>query len=434
MQFHKIESRFPDFGINKKQDISRLVYEISKREKILPEIVINSLGFNNFETVKKELIKRRFPYSFAHNEVIKPYLPKIKLDIARSFDVNNSKFNPRKILIEKPVAFSYLKNRFKVFFPKAKFIEILSLKNFILENKKSGETNYNKRRDMVFITNEKYDFFKKCPCTKGAIGCGYNIFNLGFGCIFDCAYCYLQEYNNTPGLIFPANIDKFFEEFKYYKKPKMRIGTGEFSDSLMLDHITEYSLSIIEFFDEHKDTLFEFKTKSSNIDNLLKAKHSGNIVTSWSLNPQKIIDKNEFLTAGLNERLVSARKCADAGYKVGFHFDPVIYFKEWEREYADVIDLLFSKIRPLDIAWISIGTFRFKPELKLIIENRFPDNDILDEELLLGYDNKLRYPYKLRYNIYRFLLNTLKKYSKKLRIYLCMEEASIWKKLRNVTK
>ncbi len=214
----------------------------------------------------------------------------------------------------------------------------------------------------------------------------------------------------------------------------MRIGTGEFSDSLMLDHITEYSLSIIEFFDEHKSTLFEFKTKSSNIDNLLKAKHSGNIVTSWSLNPQKIIDKNEFLTAGLNERLVSARKCADAGYKVGFHFDPVIYFKEWEREYADVIDLLFSKIRPLDIAWISIGTFRFKPKLKLIIENRFPDNDILDEELLLGYDNKLRYPYKLRYNIYRFLLDTLKKHSKKLRIYLCMEEASIWEKLRNVTK
>ena len=151
-------------------------------------------------------------------------------------------------MIEKSAAFSYLKNRFKVFFPKAKFIEILSLKNFILENKKSGETNYNKRRDMVFITNEKYDFFKKCPCTKGAIGCGYHVFNLGFGCIFDCSYCYLQEYNNAPGLIFPANIDKFFEEFENYKKPRMRIGTGEFSDSLMLDHVTGYSSAIIEFF------------------------------------------------------------------------------------------------------------------------------------------------------------------------------------------
>nr|MBU1328093.1 hypothetical protein [Candidatus Omnitrophota bacterium] len=430
MQFHKIVSKFPDFGINKKQEILRLLYEISKREKISSERILNSLDYNNFKTIKKELLKRRFPYSFAHNKEIKPYLPKFELYPGRSFDVKKSKFNPKKILIEKSLTSNYLKDRFKAFFPKAKFIEIASLENFILENKKSGETNYNKRRDIVFITNEKYDFFKKCPCTKDAIGCGYNIFNLGFGCIFDCTYCYLQEYSNIPGLIFPANIERFFEKFKYYKKSKMRIGTGEFSDSLMLDHITEYSLSIIEFFDEHKDTLFEFKTKSSNIDNLLKAKHSGNIVTSWSLNPQKIIDKNEFLTASLNERLVSARKCVDAGYKVGFHFDPVIYFKEWEREYADVIDLLFSKIKPLDIAWISIGTFRFKPELKPIIENRFPNNNILDEELLLGYDNKLRYPYKLRYDIYKFLLNTFKKHYKNLPVYLCMEEISMWQALR----
>ena len=132
----------------------------------------------------------------------------------------------------------------------------------------------------------------------------------------------------------------------------------------MLDHITEYSPAIIEFFNKHEDATFEFKTKSSNIDNLLKVKHSGNIVASWSLNPQKIIDKNEFFTADLSERLASAEKCAKAGYKIGLHFDPIIYFKGWEREYGEVIDLLFGKIKPKDIAWISMGTFRFKPELE----------------------------------------------------------------------
>ena len=212
----------------------------------------------------------------------------------------------------------------------------------------------------------------------------------------------------------------------------MRIGTGEFSDSLMLDHITEYSLSIIEFFNKHKDALFEFKTKSSNVGTVLKAKHSGNIVVSWSLNPQKTIDKNEFFTASLSERLGSAKKCSLAGYKIGFHFDPVIYFKGWEREYERTIDLLFSSIKPGNIAWISIGTFRFKPELKPIIENRFPDNEILDEELLPGYDNKLRYPYGLRYNMYKFLLSAFERYSKKIPIYLCMEETSMWQDLKSV--
>ena len=426
---NKIAFYFPGFGVNKRREIERLVYEISKREKIPPEKILNSIDSNNFETVKKGLLKRRFPYSCAHNEAIKPYLPKVGIDPAQSFDINNSKFNPQKILIEKSAASSYLNNRFKAAFPKAAFTEIPSLKSFIRDNRKSGMPSYNKRRDMVFITNERYDFFKKCPCTKSAIGCGYHIFNLGFGCIFDCTYCYLQEYNNAPGLIFPANIDKFFERFKRYKKPKMRIGTGEFSDSLMLDHITEYSLPIIEFFSKHKNVLFEFKTKGSNIENLLKAKHGGNIVASWSLNPQRIIDKNEFFTAGLNERIKSAEKCIKAGYKIGIHFDPVIYFKEWKKEYANVIDLLFSRIKPWDIAWISIGTFRFKPELKPIIENRFPDNKILDGELLLGYDNKLRYPYGLRYNMYKFLLNALKRHSKKVPVYLCMEEFEMWKDL-----
>jgi len=429
MQFHKIASKFRSFGVNKKQEITRLAYEISKIEKTKPEKILDSVGSDDFEAVKKCLLRRRFPYSFAHNEIIKPYLPKIKFDPSLVFDTSNPGFNPREIFIEKPADSSYLKNRFKLYFPKAKFITISSLKSFMQDNRKSGLADYNKRRDRVFITNEKHDFFKRCPCTKGAIGCGYNIFNLGFGCIFDCTYCYLQEYNNAPGLIFPANIDRFFEEFNHYRKPRMRMGTGEFSDSLMLDRITEYSRPIIEFFGKHRDTLFEFKTKSSDIGNILKARHSGNIVVSWSLNPQKIIDKNEFFTAGLNERIDSAKKCADMGYKTGFHFDPVIHFDGWEKEYANVIDLLFSKVKPKDIAWISMGTFRFKPELKPIIENRFPANDILDGELLLGYDNKLRYPHSLRCAIYEFLLRTFKKHSKKLTIYLCMEDISVWKDL-----
>ena len=430
MQFREIESRFPDFGVNKKQEISRLVYEISKREKTQPQKILASIGSGNFETVKKELLKRRFPYASLNNDAARPYLPKLELDPKNSFNKDKYKLNPKKVFVEKSIGLAQLKNNFKAFFPEAEFIEIGSLKKINNGNRRPGIAGYNKRRDAIFLSNERYDFFKKCPCTKGAIRCGYHIFNLGFGCIFDCSYCYLQEYNNAPGLIFPANMNKYFEEFERYKRPKMRIGTGEFSDSLMLDHITEYSPAIIEFFRKHKDVTFEFKTKSSNINNLLKAKHSGNIVVSWSLNPQKIIDKNEFFTASLSERLASAEKCAEAGYEIGLHFDPIIYFKGWEREYSGVIDLLFDKIKAREIAWISLGTFRFKPELKLIIENRFPENNILDEELLLGYDNKLRYPYGLRLEIYKFLLTALKKHSKKLPVYLCMEESSLWKALR----
>jgi spore photoproduct lyase len=206
----------------------------------------------------------------------------------------------------------------------------------------------------------------------------------------------------------------------------MRLGTGEFSDSLMLDHITGYSIEIIEFFKKHPDIKFEFKTKSINIENLLKARHAGNIVVAWTFNPQKIIDENEFYTPSLSKRIEAAKKCVEAGYKISCHFDPVIYFNGWRKEYEKVLELLFSSIRPADIAWLSIGTLRFNPRVKQIIEARFPENKILDQELLYGFDNKLRYPYGMRLEIYSSMLKMLHKHSKKLPVYLCMENVSMW--------
>jgi len=58
------------------------------------------------------------------------------------------------------------------------------------------------------------------------------------------------------GIVLPANLDKFFRDFSGYKYNGMRLGTGEFSDSLALDNITGYSLSIIDFFKkQHRVTL-----------------------------------------------------------------------------------------------------------------------------------------------------------------------------------
>ena len=178
----------------------------------------------------------------------------------------------------------------------------------------------------------------------------------------------------------------------------------------------------IDFFKQHPQVTFEFKTKSVGIDNLLKARHSGNIVVSWSLNPQAVIDENEFFSSSLEERLAAAKSCVARGYKVGFHFDPIIYSFGWQDEYARLMESLFAGIKPKDIAWISLGTLRFRPELKTVIESRFPNNKILDEELLLGYDNKLRYSNKMRYSVYSYMISAIRGYSKDIELYLCMED------------
>ncbi|MDP8214362.1 MAG: hypothetical protein RAO92_04615 [Candidatus Euphemobacter frigidus] len=435
-----IGEKFPRFGVNKNREIVRLIYEISKREDIPSEAVLPADCPLAFGRLKEYLLKRRFPESSAGSGSLRSYLPGFSLDLENCLQPRPGPFRPRRIFVEESARNSDLAGAFRAAFPRAEYSEIPTLKHFLAGRKYGGIPEYNKRTETAFIVSEEFDFFKRCPCTPRAVPCGYHIFNLSFGCIYECAYCYLQEYANVPGIIFPANIEKFLERFASYRNlpssrsfqrgPFLRLGTGEFSDSLMLDDLTGYSIPLVEFFSRQDGVIFEFKTKSANIENLLRLDPAGKIVIAWSLNPQKIIDDNELYTANLSERLDAARRVAEAGYGLAFHFDPVFYFRGWEDEYRGVIESLFSLIDPERIAWISLGTLRFKPSLKKIIESRFPANQILDAEMVLGYDNKLRYPAPIRSRIYRFLIDELEKHHRALPLYLCMEERSLWRELK----
>lgn len=435
-----VGSLFPRFGVNKKREIKRLVYEIAKREDIPPEEVLAGLETKKFLPLKSILLRRRYPIAFPGHDKADFYLPELRLAPDHSFTRSDEGFRPLRLYLEDKARGTFLERRFREFFPEAAVIPIGTLREFLEERKSFAISDYNLRAQTVFITASRADFFKRCPCTRGAVPCGYHIFNLAFGCIFECTYCYLQEYVNTPGLIFPANLENFFDEFETYRKkpstgswqkgPRLRIGTGEFSDSLMIDEITEYSLPLIEFFRGRSDVLFEFKTKSGNISNLLRARHGGNIVIAWSLNPRRVIDENEFYAASLKERLEAARLCAAAGYRLAFHFDPVIYYPGWEKDYRGVVDSLAAEVAIEKVEWISLGTLRFKPDLKPVIERRFPGNRILDAELVLGYDRKLRYPERVRFEVYRKMIAFLEKYGRGLPVYLCMENKKMWDALR----
>lgn len=433
-----VDDRFGRFGVNKRREVVRLIYEISKRDRVSPGEVVSPGNNFKFGDLKKTLLAKRYPVSAGRGNTFRPYLPAFTLNAARRRPDLRADFYPREVFIEQTAVNTGMVDRFRKSFPDADFTEIKSLKEYLRVHR-GDEFGYSQRKERVFLVGEKHDFFKRCPCTRRSVPCGYHIFNLAFGCIFECTYCYLQEYSNTPGLIFPVNLDGYFDRFRAYhdsgaarnwqRGSKLRIGTGEFSDSLMLDQITEYSAPLIEYFGEFSDVEFEFKTKSDNIARLLRIQAPGNIVVGWSLNPERMIDENEFLSASLVQRLDAAGKCSRAGYRTAFHFDPIFYYQGWRNDYREVIERLFQTVWPEAVAWLSLGTLRFTPPLKKIIETRFPNNSILDAEMILGYDDKLRYPASIRFQIYRFMIDELQKQSKDLPIYLCMENKKMWDEL-----
>ncbi len=423
----RVEEKFNSLGVNKKREVVRLLYEIVKRDCSSFDEVLKDLPNEtcSFENLKKYLIQKRYPNVCRQNNCEIVDLPALRINPLFKVNVGNFKIQPKYFYIEKHIETFPLVQRIKDKFSDSKFEVIKDYKAHI-NNKEYTLSNYNQRGDHFFLIKENYDFFKPCPCTPGAVGCGYHVVNLGVGCSFECQYCFLQDYVNAPGITIPANIEDFFDSFKEYKQD-VRIGNTEFTDSLIYDHITEYSTLIIDFFRKYPKSTFEFKTKSNNIERLLAVNPSENIVVSWSLNPQSIIDSSEFYSASLNERIEAAYQCFNAGYKVGFHFDPIVNFYNWEIEYGQVVEDIFKRIDAERIAWISLGTLRMMPSLKKIIENRFPENTILDGELIKGYDGKLRYEKSLRLEIYKKMVSLIKEKSKDVYVYLCMEDKTLWK-------
>ncbi|MCG2726943.1 MAG: hypothetical protein L6420_11960 [Elusimicrobia bacterium] len=458
-----LANNFPRLGINKKREVKRLLFEIAKRDNLKIDDIACLCGKDalrqmdkkilSFKQIKTFLLKNRYPTVYKRHEKNIFYLPALNISKELEFKPSKFKYEPRYIYIEKKSLQSELAEKIGKLFPSAKFEPIENIKNHIKEHKYTLK-DYSLRHENLFVINENYDFFKKCPCAKSVVRCGYYVLNLGFGCPFECSYCFLQEYQNFSGIALPSNIDDFLNNLAVKLtlppayaprgvsndtqasgrvksfKGLWRIGSGEFSDSLALDNISDYSKKIVPFFAKYPNAYFEFKTKSSEIKNLLNIKPAKNIIVSWSVNPQKIADLNEFYSASLAERINSAKQCADAGYGIGFHFDPIIYYKGWEKDYQQIVELIFSKISRDKIHWISLGTLRFNPELKKIIENRFPSSKILDEELIIDFGGKMRYPDYLRTDIYLKMTKFLQQADfEKEKIYLCMENSNTWNKV-----
>jgi len=314
--------------------------------------------------------------------------------------------------------------RFSAFNPLPKEKEELEREIFL-----QADDPIKKGKEILYLRFYKGEFFKKCPGTKEYICCGYWVGNIVEGCPFDCTYCVLQAYLNTPFMILNLPWYKFFEEVKQKADTQwvLRLGTGELSDSLALEPFLGFANEALSFFEGFGKGVLELKTKSSNVDILLGFRGKKRIVVAWSLAPRIIQKEQELGTSPIEERILAAKLCQEAGYPLAFHLDPIILYPGWEVDYQKLIEELFRTIEPKGVIWISLGTFRLPKSLPGIIRKRFPQNWILTGELLPAEDGKLRYLKPLRIKVYKKIFSWLKEYPIGGFIYLCMEREDVWR-------
>uniref|UniRef100_UPI0040575F87 spore photoproduct lyase family protein n=1 Tax=Candidatus Electrothrix sp. TaxID=2170559 RepID=UPI0040575F87 len=298
--------------------------------------------------------------------------------------------------------------------------------------------NLTQGKHHLLLCRNRGKFFKPCPATREYTCCEYQVLNIGMGCPMDCVYCILQAYLNNPWISFFVNINELFTELDaaFAAKPQtfLRIGTGEFTDSLALDSLTHFSPLLVKYMRDKQNAVLELKSKSVVIDNLEGLEHGGRTIVAWSLNSPLIMEQEEIRTASLEERLAAAVRCAEWGYRLAFHFDPIIWHKGWQEGYRTTIQRLFAKVPADCIAWISLGALRYLPALQPIAAERFPQSNFFYEEFVEGLDGKSRYFRSQRVEMYKLIVDELARFADpRTCIYFCMESENIWKEVFGYT-
>lgn len=336
------------------------------------------------------------------------------------------------IFIHNESADSAVAQRLSSLFPPNK-ITWVNEQPYLTQQGEMSKREYNRSKKELYVAPFKGQFFKRCPGAsqkKSLTCCNYHVLNLGLQCNMNCSYCYLQSYLNTPLMTIFSNIEQAIEELQIMNlsngQSPLRVGTGEVIDSLSLDPLTLYSRPLIEFFSHHPQWILEFKTKSNHVDQFLDCKHNGNVLVSWSINPQAVIENEEHGTASLEDRLKAAEKCALKGFPIGFHIDPMIYHEGWQKNYEELIRELTSRFKRNQVQGITIGTLRFQPEQRHIMRERFGMKSwVMQAEMAPSESGKLRYDSQLRTSMFRFAVDTFKNFSD-WPISLCMETPEAW--------
>ena len=199
--------------------------------------------------------------------------------------------------------------------------------------------NIPKEQKYTFATENKDGFgLGLCPVASEKTRC-CNLLTLDAveSCGFDCSYCSIQSFYNQNTITFDSGFADKLLNLKLDQNKTYHIGTGQSSDSLMWGNREGILDALFRFAKENPNVILEFKTKSDNIKHFLENDVPKNILCTYSLNTQTIIDNEEHLTASLNKRVSAARKLADKGVKVGFHFHPIVEYEGYLEEYNDVV-------------------------------------------------------------------------------------------------
>ncbi len=310
---------------------------------------------------------------------------------------------------------SEIKNHFRALniIDRLKPLRVIEIKSYqSIFNRKNQSYLLQKEKKALILAKKYESFFHKIK-TKDSIGRDDNYyFSTMLNCPFSCKYCFLQGIYRSSYFVLFVNFEDFQKEIEkkiLSTNKNLCFFSGYDTDILATDPISGFLDNFYPFFQKHKKTLFEIRTKSFSILPLMDKTPLDNLVIAFSLNPQIVIKKIELKTPSLENRLKAIKKLSNLGFQIGVRFDPIIYFEGFETEYKDFFKQVFLDLQSIKIHSITLGSIRypFKYFENMKQKNVYP-------QFLASINDKSnnRYRYQNEDEILKFCKNQILKYFK----------------------
>lgn len=258
--------------------------------------------------------------------------------------------------------------------------------DFRLQKKRPGLILAEKHGNLVLETPPGYD-----------VGREKNYyFSHMLNCVYDCRYCFLQGMYRSAHLVLFVNYEDFLGEIEetIADDPSSCFFSGYDCDSLALEPLSGFISTVLPFFARFPRALFELRTKSTQIRELLARESLKNCVVAFSLNPDRVVEALEAGTPSLDRRIDALRRLAERGWPLGLRFDPVIYHEGFEDTYREFFARVFDALPAESLHSVSLGSFRLPGGMFKTVSRLYPDEKLFafgmaDDGGTVGYRREL---------------------------------------------
>lgn len=315
--------------------------------------------------------------------------------------MNDYKINISKIYYEKnALEFDLTKNIFDEY----KNIEKIPIEshNNIEELRKSENKDFGKlknilvlgtRKTFKYVENHKISDFL-VPFTSS-------------GCYAMCMYCYLVcNFNKCSYLRLFVNQKQILDKLVKHANNSLTEYTyeiGSNSDLLLENLISKNLYNNIEYFLQNtKHGKLTFPSKFKYIEPLKDISDKSRLLPRISLNPENIINKVEFRTSNLIDRLHAINSLYYFGYKPYILIAPVIITDNFEEDYNELFSTMHALLdkKLYDKITFEVIFMTYSYVHRKINEEAFPKAINLYSEKLMTSRGVGKYHYKMQVKDY----------------------------------